>query len=225
MAIDFAHIENYFVAYIDILGFSQMVLNDFENSNDSDKNMDRLFAIHNKTAELADLQNVNIFQFSDSIVLATEFRQDKFKGFINIIAKYQYDLLCQGILCRGGVAYGKHFFNEGFMYSAGLIEAYKIEKEVSINPKIVISPDLFSLLYPYNEIEEDISLLREDDATVFVDYLQYYEESNNDIIDVLLKKYKQFKNDSRILSKYRWLDNYIGYKIPSKNSHTDKFFR
>lgn len=227
MQIDFSNIKNYFVAYIDILGFSNMVLNDFEKNDEAEKNIDKLYSLHKKTSELTD--NVDILQFSDSIVLATEFDKHKFKIFINMIAKYQYALLCQGILCRGGIAYGKHFFDDGFMYSAGLIEAYKIEKDIAVNPKIVISivisMDLFTLIYPYDNIEEDLSVLREDDGTVFVDYLKYYTTGDSQKIDELLKKNSSIKIDAKILSKIRWLQNYIGFKIPEKNINTKKFFR
>jgi hypothetical protein len=137
----------HFVAFLDILGFSNMVKFDFESSSQYKTYLNKLFQIYNYTSKLHDSNlDLNVMQFSDSIVLSVPFSKEFFSSFISVIAKYQYDLFCEGILCRGGIAYGKHFFQEGFLFSNGLIDAYKIESETAKHPRIVVSTDLIELI-------------------------------------------------------------------------------
>ena len=91
------------VAFVDILGFSDMVRSDCENKNGSLK----FFEI---------LKN------------------------IQILSEYQYKLLCNSIICRGAMAYGKHYTESDFMFSQALIEAYQLECMEAKYPRIIISP-------------------------------------------------------------------------------------
>lgn len=213
----------HFVAFLDILGFSNMVKSDFESSPQNKTYLNKLFQIYNYTSKI-DKSNLdlNVMQFSDSIVLSVPYSDEFFSPFISVIAKYQYDLFCKGILCRGGIAYGKHFFQEGFLFSNGLIEAYKIESETAKHPRIVVSNDLIQLIYKTGEIDDNVYLIKENDGLFFVDFV-----GDRDIIssarnlESILNK-NQDSNPS-VKEKLRWLTEYFDYKISQSGLSTVKF--
>lgn len=213
----------YFVAFIDLLGFSNMVKLDLEAPNGSERFINKLYKIHNDTLTLNSMGlPLDLVQFSDSVVLATKYDRNTFPQFLNIITKYQYELFCQGILSRGGIAYGKHFYDNGFMFSLGLIEAYKIETSVAKQPRIVISSDLFELLYLNESDCYSLPVLKESDGFYFADYLAHAKPEE-------LQAHSQFINKSLTLykppvrEKYLWLDEYFHYKFPKVSCETPKF--
>lgn len=205
-------IKNHFVAYIDILGFTDMVKNDFVKNPKHPKYIKILHHLFKDELEKMkqEYESIGFCQFSDSIVISAEYDMHRFKSFIDIVSKFQYKLLCEGILCRGGIAYGKHFHEESFMYSDGLIEAYITERDIAINPRIVISPDLFGLIYPSDDkVESNLSVLKDDDDLIFVDYLVNYNNNDyNKIINIINNR----SSNPRVVSKYRWLVKYLTYK-------------
>ena len=207
-------LEYNLVAFIDILGFSEMVKSDIESPIKTDKYLDRLYRVHKRTEDIKNEGlEVNIVQFSDSVVLSMPYKPENLKGFIEIISKYQFDLFCEGILSRGGIALGKHFYKEGFMYSLGLIEAYKIESQISRFPRVVISWDLLNLVYPSNDIPSEILLIKENDGYYFVDYLIHHgDEAVDKYLSMILSQIDKIENAS-IKEKYIWLAEYIKFKF------------
>ena len=112
----------------------------------------------------------SITQFSDFIVAAKPFQTRGFEPFVRMLARYQRLLLNEQLLCRGGIAVNKHFSNGSFTFSAGLIDAYHVENTSARFPRVVISPELLSLIYP-KPLRPSSLLVEEDDGLFFVDYL------------------------------------------------------
>lgn len=162
-------LKQHFVAFLDILGFSQMVEAGGESGS---MNLQKLYKCHQAAATIfAGDASCSITQFSDSIVLSKPYEQGGFKWFAEAIANYQRLLLDEGLLCRGGVAVNTHFSNNSFTFSPGLIDAYRIESQHARYPRIVVSTDLLDLVFPTPTADLPKFLAREDDGLVFVDYL------------------------------------------------------
>lgn len=215
MTIQIANTDYYFVAFIDILGFSNMVKSDLEAPVGSEKYMDKLYSVHKKTKELVvEGIDLELIQFSDSVVISTKFNKDVFELFLEIICEYQYDLYCEGILTRGGVAYGKHFFQDGFLYSMGLIESYNIEAKMAKYPRIVVSNDLLDLLYSSTNDMSDLPLLKEVDGLTFIDY---FRNRDNDSVRKQLDFILDNNNNASgsVLEKLLWLKEYYSTKFPN----------
>jgi hypothetical protein len=217
-----SNLNFFFVAYLDILGFSNMVKSDCESPNNSEKYMDNLFEIYEHTRNLHDNSSeLDIIQFSDSIVLTMPFSKDQFSIFIKIISKFQYNLFCNGIICRGGIAYGKHFAKEGFLFSAGLINAYNIESEIARYPRIVVSNDLIDLIFKNGVFVEDIPLLKEYDDAFFVDFLENTDLNEAaDKLNLILEKNEP--TNTSIKEKQRWLSEYFDFKASQSDSTITK---
>lgn len=207
-------LQPYIVAFIDLLGFTAMVKHDCENSQDKKKYINELYNIHKKTKEIKDqIDGLQVTQFSDSVVLAIPYSKIGFRNFIKVVADYQFSLLRSGILCRGGISYGKHFSSGDFLFSHGLIDAYYLESNVASTPRIVVSQELIDLIYPDNSQAPSNLLSVEDDNLYFINYLNAIDPEDNwraikNSIPSL------FSSNPSIRSKQLWLIEYYNYLYP-----------
>lgn len=207
------NLDYYFVAFIDLLGFSFMVKSDCEAPRGTEIFINKLIDAHKHTLALnSKLFNLNLLEFSDSVIFAIPFKKEEFNKFINIISIYQYKLFCEDILCRGGVAYGKHFYKEGFLFSNGLIEAYNIERSVARYPRIVISKDLIELINIEKSPITHSLLIKENDGAIFIDF---FKNGQREDISIHLKNILTTNNniDPSVKEKHRWLREYFIYKF------------
>lgn len=195
------------VAFVDILGFSNMVKSDCENKSDASKYFEVLREINKETREIGEC---NITQFSDSVIFALTLSQENYLKMIKILAEYQMKLLYHSIICRGAIAYGKHYKEDDFMFSQALIEAYQLESKDAIYPRIVISENLLEYFKPL--VKDVPYLLREKDGFYFVDYLA---NADKNVCQDLLTKFNctlQYQSLS-VKEKYYWLYKYWEYKF------------
>ncbi|MGO0308798.1 hypothetical protein ACTL6P_19785 [Endozoicomonas acroporae] len=207
-------LKNHIVAFIDLLGFSSMVSHDCEKPDGEQRFISKLFDVHKKTKEIStQLQGMALTQFSDSVVLSVPYGTDNFHSICRIISNFQYDLLCSGILCRGGVSYGKHFSTEDFLFSHGLIDAYSIESKLALNPRVVISKALIELVYGnLRDVDSEI-LIEENDGLFFLDYLNGDSiEINKSIVEQVLPQ--QLSENPSIRAKQIWVVDYFNSKYP-----------
>jgi hypothetical protein len=166
MAID---LKLHYVAFLDVLGFAKMVEDDV--AGDAHPYLAKLFKCHQSAAQIfSDDPDCAITQFSDSIVISKPYDKAAFAWFATRVARYQRLLLDEELLCRGGLAVNKHFSNGSFTFSAGVIDAYRVESATARYPRVVVSPDVIDLLYPGKDKVPSV-LLEEDDGLRFIDYL------------------------------------------------------
>lgn len=206
-------LKTYIVAFIDLLGFSAMVKHDCESANGDQKYIESLYSIYLKTKELKkSIEGLQLIQFSDSVVLAIPYTHDNYLKIINVISDYQYDLLQSGILCRGGISYGKHFSTDDFLFSNGLIDAYRLESTVASTPRIVVSADLVELVNPLHLTNEYLDMER--DGVSFVKYLngKDCEENWEAICSSISNELSDYPS---IRSKQLWLIDYYNHKFPN----------
>ena len=93
------------VAFVDILGFSEMVKSDCENKNGNLKFFEVLRKLNAKTKSI---MGCSIKQFSDSIIFTLPLSRNNYEKMIRIFSDYQYEVICQSIVCRGAISYGKN---------------------------------------------------------------------------------------------------------------------
>ena len=202
-----------YVAFLDLLGFTAMVKSDCNGPNDKIRYLPKLLKIHKSiTHHAKPLSDSLLTQFSDSIVLAFPFGQQPFSDAACLIAKYQYSLLQEGILCRGGISFGKHYQDGTFLFSEGLLKAYKIESEQAKYPRIIVDKDIIELrsdkepnIYEY--------LIEEADGAIFLDYFKFgTPERIQIIIQQLSEDAKNFSGSEK--EKHRWLREYFSTRFP-----------
>ena len=129
---------------------------------------------------------------------------------IKILAEYQRKLLYHNIICRGAIAYGKHYKKDDFIFSQALIEAYQLESKDAIYPRIIISKNLLEYFKP--AMQTPPYMIQEKDGFYFVDYLFDADK------ELSLKCLEEFDRSIHAQSltvkeKYYWLYKYWEFKF------------
>jgi hypothetical protein len=211
-------LKSYIVAFIDLLGFSSMVSHDCETANGGQKFIESLYECHIETKNLKEQHpNLQLIQFSDSVVFALPFSIDNYSVLIKLIANYQYNLLSKGILCRGGMSYGKHFYTEDFLFSHGMIEAYRLESQIAVTPRVIISRELLDLVDP--RIDKKLVLLpiyQENDGVHFINYFD--GKPSKEAWSYVIKTIpSEFSSSPSIRNKQVWLFDFYNHNYPTDN--------
>lgn len=218
-------LKSYIVAFIDLLGFSSMLSHDCETANGDQKFLESLYECHIETKILkVNHPSLQLIQFSDSVVFALPFSIDNYIVLIKLIADYQYNLLSKGILCRGGISYGKHFPTEDFLFSHGMIEAYRLESQIAVTPRIIISRELLDLVDP--SIDKKVIILPiclENDGLYFINY--FNKKPSKEAWSHVTKAIpSEFSLSPSIRNKQIWLLDFYNYSYPNDNhKNIEKF--
>ena len=228
----FEEYEERFIAFIDILGFKNMVM-------ESERNINIQRLIFNVTKYNSDEQTNNyrgdmedmnsdygreISVFSDSIVISYPIRY----GLHHLLMDCIYlsiDFISADVLVRGGITCGKLFHKKSMCYGPAMVNAYTLESQYAKYPRIIIEDTLMRGIQnsqgnntPGMEIEELKKLIKVDsDGWIFLDYLSQESEFNEETYLPILNKIRKFVNyqlqansfNQKILEKYLWLDEYL----------------
>lgn len=208
-------IKTYFVAFIDILGFKGIVEKE-RSSGYSGEQLNKLLACHSECEKIFKEHGLDIVQFSDSIVISKNYEKEAFHEFVSSVSDYQKYLMQQGFLCRGGVAVNKHYSLSSFIFSPALIEAYRVESEKAIYPRVVVSEDVIDLVFP--EKNYPPTLCKEYDGLFFINFL--YGETNTTIGKVVSRIVNDCLNSKNysVIQKGIWLANYSDYVLDTSLS-------
>lgn len=133
---------DYYVAFIDIIGFSSMI---------KGKNDDKLNSFLNvlkhwkKTLEKQNIDEdeLHFKSISDSIIIYTQKDNFNLEVLMLIVQDLQAQFLHHSILTRGGISSGKVYFDKelDILLGDGIVNAYQLEKRVS-EPKVIIDPKI-----------------------------------------------------------------------------------
>lgn len=159
---------NSVVAFIDILGFKEIV-----KANDKSKKNDIIYELQLALEQafkksiiitghwldgFGKLDNEQLKeklkhkQFSDNIYISFDFKDDNSDYelavyMVTIIAAYyQRIMLTKGFYVRGGIATGTVYFDDYMIFSNALIKAYDIETKTAKYPRIVIDEGVIKKL-------------------------------------------------------------------------------
>ena len=161
--------EDRIVAFIDILGFKELVNRTRDDMNLRDILYDAL-RMKSVYAEIIrkgqfGVRNNNLTiqstAFSDCIVISAKFAQ--IEQVILSSATLAGLLLRNKILCRGGIAAGRMIHDDRVLIGMGFINAYEIEQS-AVYPRIIIQYDLEKRKGPFIT-----RLLRDSDGLWFID--------------------------------------------------------
>jgi hypothetical protein len=181
--------ENRIIAFIDILGFRSIIEKTIDQEgNDIREKINDLNDILLLIRDILDIDKPeNIFsdtkkvtQFSDSIVisfLAGE-ESEVFHTLLSILWVI-INFVDHGILCRGGLAYGKIIHNDKVLFGPALIQAYETESKAALFPRVILDESIIELGEKYHgrqhraehEREYLMQLVSKDtDGMYFIDY-------------------------------------------------------
>lgn len=184
-------IKSQFIAYLDILGYDKHIGNGkalaFYNLIKSIVNDIRTIQKNsNNSGYLHPIPNcVNIKMFSDNLIICSERNWQNVLNFSHMI---QQKFMQNDVFVRGSLYFGELLFDDEFVLGQGLIDAYKIESEIAIFPRIIVDQTFIvnaeeeiyqrtghrnKISPPKNESDINYSQLRYDhcDENIFIDYL------------------------------------------------------
>jgi len=160
--------EDRLVAFLDLLGFSKMVLNRQDDDVEFVINLiPDMLKTHKGNVLRDDLQVTTI---SDSIILSVKAEPDDIlKDLFNIcviVGRLQHELALNGYYMRGGISVGKmiHDSQKNLIVGPAYIQAYLLEAKKCIVPRVVIGDEVLKF---YNKDFEQMKDILNDDFTQF----------------------------------------------------------
>lgn len=228
-----------YVAFLDMMGFKNMVNQSVENQNILNNINMALSYIgymkhdnYNGILSMVDLGK-QVTAFSDSIVISYDTSMPG--GGFHVLMDLVYicnDLLGIGIPVRGGVTVGPLIHDEQKCFGPAMIEAYLMESTQAIFPRVIINQKVlkYDLAKPgqANTIEYEAeylkSIIKKDplDKLLFLDYMKQFNEFDEPEIyydyiwrtrEFIIRNLNIHANNDRLYPKYEWLKWYYNETI------------
>lgn len=231
---------DHIVAFVDILGFSELV----QKLDATPELIDQIYVTLTKLdtyqvaggfADYSDNEAVNITIASDSIMLSLSLDRWRAQGrsdawacvaVLESIFWLQRYLLARGVLTRGGITVGRLLHTSNAVFGPGLVDAYRLESQIAIFPRVVIADTVLALSNNVGSALEEMLTIRRDfvtqrdtDGINFVDYLHVNAmgvENEKAIVDLFQRiasaitdAARASRYDLRIYQKVAWLANYF----------------
>jgi len=169
--------------------------------------------------------------FTDNLVLSTKIEahdlgEGPLGNILGALAMYQLVIASHGYFVRGGIEAGYNYMDDRIVFGDALITAHYLESKKAIHPRILVGPELNSLIdehkkwygnktlnMPHNDVLNFAS------KELFIDYLNgslSFCDDDTNAIEPLIKSHKKhiesnikkFSNDPNVLPKYEWLRDY-----------------
>jgi hypothetical protein len=201
------------VAWIDILGMRSKIRN--YNKYDAEEILAVMGRFQNYARNsceyLGDL--VKFIQISDGIIIVSEF--DYLKDICEILCQIQWKILINdNMILRGALTSGKISITDDppLIVGPAFVEAFAMESENAIFPRIIISNELYQ--------SAKVDFISEDsDHLYFLDFLEYVVKTENlnikqlthnlrtsKVIDFIRDEYNgSVENNKWLAQKYGWL--------------------
>jgi hypothetical protein len=213
------------VAYIDILGFKEIIEKYFSGKINSDyidkldKSLDRandfMTNINNANRNNPIINfNFKKKQFSDCVSISSEF-SDSIPDYLTVgyflffIRLYELLLLQNKIYIRGGISIGGHFENSNMIFSEALVKSFLLEKDKAIYPRIIIDEKVLEIIdrartentieFKNNFLFYGHAIIKDWDNTVFISPFDLSGQLDNNHLqhleESLQKKLKESGNN------------------------------
>ncbi|MDB2077045.1 MULTISPECIES: hypothetical protein [Clostridium] len=229
---------NSMVCTIDILGFSQMIV-DSCSKGYGNKLLNEISSLINKNKQCIipnKYSQGKIKIYTDNMIVGYPIKDDgeeELNEILDNVSEYQFNLALEGLFVRGGVSVGEFYINEDIVFGPALLDAHNTEGNLACYPRIVLDDKTVSRLQKYINNYDDVApqhkkILIGSDGQWFLNYLntifKYYTECNNKYefekvqIELLLRHKAKIeemlslsKKNIRTWDKYVWTANYHNY--------------
>lgn len=236
--------EDRVVAFIDLLGFSEMVEKTAEDEKKLQSLTGALESFYNIIWEWeanGEYSSFAFTQFSDSIVIsAIADSTDSFGMLMQLLIGVMALVDNNDVLVRGGITRGQLIHDKTMLVGPAMVDAYHMESKKAIYPRIIIGEELkrqfddnmedyiknYTLLYEvpgFNRLFK-----QDDDGWYYLDYIKPAQEYNNELTaDEHLKKLEYLADKGilsesyRVREKYEWLKKKVEDAIIGVDCHRE----
>lgn len=223
-----------FCLFLDVLGFSKEIIK-HDSCGDGNTHLTEI----NKAIGKAGYnlkgygESWNVKIFTDNVVLGSPIDQlhegdeeGRFGHIVMNLVYYQLSMVLDGFFVRGGWSIGNLFMNTRLIYGKALIEAHEIESKLSIFPRVILSEEMKMLVKKHLNYYSKTTIspqkhhvLKDEEDNFFINYLVGVLDDDYEVKWNLLAKHKNiiegkintFRNDKRVLRKYKWAAFYHNY--------------
>ena len=224
--------QNRIVAFVDILGFREMVKQTVDSKDEGSKSKKKTQKkeetkkknfLRLSRDEIGFTGDTKVTLFSDSIVISI----DKANSYgvlaiFSTLKKLQIHLIRDQILLRGGIVHGKLIHDKDILLGPALISAYDLESSSALYPRIVIDPKVLQIYARREgEVMKNVRIKHFDyhktfekdfDGTYYIDYFSdVVNYLNSGSIEAYVKDVNSIvetnlkSTDVRIRMKYMWM--------------------
>jgi hypothetical protein len=203
--------QNNIVAFIDVLGFSNIVY-----SATTQKLQEYFNHILIDFKQDVEQHHFKYLLISDSVVITAKNNIANLEVMIKSVAKLQAKLLTKKILIRGGISQGNLYVNKSLniIVGDGLINAYKLESKAKY-PRVIIDrsfikryySDTKSLLEKYDTWVDTRNPETYEDDYIFINYIQTFilVQQTNKLENVFEWLKEQLYQSDDYFQKYNWI--------------------
>jgi hypothetical protein len=147
--------SEYYVAFLDILGFKDLVLSETDGDKQIiDNYLKKIKEFINGNKEENTIPKLSVNAISDAIILAVPFGSEYQENISNLrrlcvaIQDIQYKLALEKIWLRGAISFGNAYISDGEKQIIGpaYIHAYLLEEKVAIYPRVILDSKLLGKL-------------------------------------------------------------------------------
>lgn len=163
------HYEDRYVAFIDILGFSELVKRTESEPEFIEKLATILEALKaseelSKKREQGNAKDhgLRISSFSDCILLSANSNNIGSCVLAVTCIHLCLQLLSHGIFTRGAISPGKLIHTNQVALGQGLIDAYRLENKVAVYPRIILDKKIVAELFSKSSMQSSPSFVRRD---------------------------------------------------------------
>lgn len=206
------------VAFIDVLGSSEAI------KTNADESLNAIHIAYDETiiqfkkyhSEYIYEPKVNIF--SDNVILSNDIIEGEedcaLYSIIFFSALLQMNMWVNGLLVRGGISWGNFFSDERMIWGNALIQAYKLEGQIAIYPRIIVEPEIAEIIKFIMKPEKGKLLCEDFDGIYFVDPFGINQkEQGLYLIDQFINdnaiRLRNSQKDLKIYQKINWLQQYF----------------
>ena len=200
------------VAWFDILGMRNR-MRDYEK-HDAEEILTTMGRFQNYVRNSCESLDIKYMQISDGFILVSEFNY--LEEICEILCQVQWKILVNdNMLLRGALTSGKVSITDDdqkLVVGPAFIDAFLMESEIAIFPRIIISNNLYQSV-KFDYLSED------SDHIYFLDFLTYVIKTEDynvsklthflqttKVIEFLQTEYNEnIKKDLRVAQKYGWL--------------------
>ena len=216
--------RDYYIAFLDVLGFSNIVKTQkAEYIHKIFSNVRKAQKYVKKDRDPGKKEETKFYFFSDTIVCAIPACEEGAFGSISsncMLIQHALWSFGSPIWLRGAIVRGPLYCGRGEVFGPALVEAYKIEEELAVYPRIIMTAETYD--QGVKESPDDCSLEyivdTEDGLKMVETFYAFGFLKGADKVIELVKNELKTQTDKSVREKYLWIMNRYTKFLRTRNN-------